>query len=224
MIGKKSAGHIGKLKNRVTLGKTRNLQAQLRLNTGVSQGLIISALTGDQQALKIIGQMGIEGARISEFAPKVKDQMIAAIQGQEDLNLVLSEIYKKAGVSGKAVERAIQSATLEDTSLVNALDEMKVDFDNSQRREELRHERTAKRLELKAWIDAHMTTVDEDYQLLKEELRIPIKQQTVNLQHDKEMGNYYLAEGNQAVDAFKPKKNYAGNNVVGKIKDFIFGF
>jgi hypothetical protein len=58
--------------------------------------------------------MGNDGARISEFAPQVREQMLNAIKGTEDLNQVLTQIYKQAGVSGEKIERAVQSATLAD--------------------------------------------------------------------------------------------------------------
>jgi hypothetical protein len=83
-----------KLKNQVT-SKSRHLERQLKNNFNVSTNLVVRALTGDKSALKLIGQMGNDGAKISEFAPQVREQMLAAIKATEDLNLVLGDIYKQ---------------------------------------------------------------------------------------------------------------------------------
>ncbi len=143
-----------KLKNLVT-SKSRHLERQLKTKFNASSNLVLRALTGDKSALKLIGQMGNDGAKISEFAPQVREQMLAAIKGTEDLNVVLSDIYKQAGVSGEHIERAVQSAILADTHLANILEEMKLDFASSKEKEALRHQQATDHLLLKAWVDKH---------------------------------------------------------------------
>ena len=212
-----------RLRNLVT-SKSRSLEKQLKGKFNSSTNLVVRALSGDKSALKLIGQMGNDGARISEFAPKVKDQMLAAIKGTEDLNVVLSDIYKQAGVSGEKIERAVQSATLADTHLANVLEEMRLDFTKALDFEALRHQQATDHLKLKAWVDRHMMQVDGEYKMLQAELQTDIRQQTVDLQHDKEMGKYYLETGDNARDDFKPKKQYAGRSIVQKIKDTLLGF
>ncbi|NJN12976.1 MAG: hypothetical protein HC815_35625 [Richelia sp. RM1_1_1] len=64
--------NTGKLKNLVS-SKSRHLEKQLRGKFNASTNLVYRALMGDKKALKLIGQMGNDGARISEFAPKVKE-------------------------------------------------------------------------------------------------------------------------------------------------------
>ena len=143
-----------KLKNLVT-SKSRSLERQLKGKFNASTNLVVRALSGDKSALKLIGQMGNDGARISEFAPQVKEQMLNAIKGTEDLNQVLSDIYKQAGVSGEKFERAVQSATLADTHLANVLEEMKLDFTSAKDKEVLRHQQATDHLKLKSWVDKH---------------------------------------------------------------------
>ncbi len=128
--------------------------------------LVLRALTGDKSALKLIGQMGNDGAKISEFAPQVREQMLAAIKGTEDLNVVLSDIYKQAGVSGEKIERSVQSAILADTHLANILEEIQLDFASSKEKEALRHQQATDHLLLKAWVDKHMMQVDGEYKML----------------------------------------------------------
>ena len=72
-----------KLKNLVT-SKSRHLERQLKTKFNASTNLVVRALTGDKSALKLIGQMGNDGAKISEFAPQVREQMLAAIKGTEE--------------------------------------------------------------------------------------------------------------------------------------------
>jgi hypothetical protein len=179
---------------------------------------------GDKAALKLIGQMGNDGAKISEFAPQVREQMLAAIKGTEDLNVVLADIYKQAGVSGEKIERAVQSTILADTHLANILEEMQFDFDSTKDREALRHQQATDHIKLKAWVDNHMMQIDGEYKMLQTELQTDIKQQTIDLQHDKELGKYYLEMGNNARDEYKPKKQYAGRSVIQKIKETLLGF
>lgn len=49
--------------------------------------------------------------------------------------------------------------------------------------------------------------VDGEYKMLQTELQTDIRQQTIDLQHDKELGKYYLEMGDNARDDFKPKNN-----------------
>lgn len=212
-----------KLKNLVT-SKSRNLERQLKGKLNASTNLVVRALSGDKSALKLIGKMGNDGARISEFAPQVKEQMLNAIKGTEDLNQVLSDIYKQAGVSGEKIERAVQSASLADTHLANVLEEMKLDFTKALDKEALRHQQATDHLKLKAWVDKHMMEVDGQYKMLQAELQTDIKQRTIDLQHDRELGKYYLETGDNAVDEFKPKKQYAGRSIIQRIKDTLLGF
>ena len=215
--------NTGKLKNLVT-SKSRHLERQLRGKFNASTSLVYKALMGDKRALKLIGQMGNDGAKISEFAPKVKDNMIAAIKGAEDLNTTLAAIYKQAGVSGERIEREIQSATLANDKLANQLKELQLDFEAAKSKEALRHKQATEHIKLKTWVDHHMMSIDGEYKMLQEELKTEVKQQTIDLQHDKELGNYYLDAGDNARDDFKPKKQYARRSIIQKIKDTILGF
>ena len=215
--------NTGKLKNLVS-SKSRHLEKQLRGKFNASTNLVYRALMGDQKALKLIGQMGNDGTKISEFAPKVKENMLAAIKGAEDLNTTLAAIYKQAGVSGERIEREIQSATLADDKLANQLEELNLDFEGAKSREELRHKQAKEHITLKAWVDRHMMSIDGEYKMLQEELKTEVRQQTIDLQHDKELGNYYLDAGDNARDDLKPKKQYAGRSIIQKIKDTILGF
>ena len=214
--------NTGKLKNLVS-SKSRNLEKQLK-KFNVSTNLVYKALTGDKDSLKLIGQLGNDGAKISEFAPKVKENMLAAIKGAEDLNTTLAAIYKQAGVSGERIEREVQSAILADNKLKNQLSEITIDFGLSKDREELRHKQTKAHIRLKHWVSNHMMHIDGDYKMLQEELKTEVRQQTIDLQHDKELGKYYLEAGDSARDDLKPKKQYAQRSIVQKIKDTILGF
>ena len=68
---------------------------------------------------------------------------------------------------------------------------------------------TTEHLTLKAWVDRHMMSSDGEYKMLQEELKTEVRQQTIDLQHDKDLGNYYLDAGDNARDDLKPKKRYA---------------
>ncbi|NJN12975.1 MAG: hypothetical protein HC815_35620 [Richelia sp. RM1_1_1] len=150
--------------------------------------------------------------------------MIAAIKGAEDLNTTLAAIYKQAGVSGERIEREIQSSILADDKLANQLEELSLDFESAKSKEELRHKQATEHIQLKAWIDKHMMSIDGEYKMLQEELKTEVRQQTIDLQHDKELGNYYLDAGDNARDDLKPKKQYAGRSIIQKIKNAILGF
>ena len=88
----------------------------------------------------------------------------------------------------------------------------------------MRHKQAKEHITLKAWVDRHMMSIDGEYKMLQEELKTEVRQQTIDLQHDKELGNYYLDAGDNARDDLKPKKQYAGRSIIQKIKDTILGF
>jgi hypothetical protein len=100
---------------------------------------------------------------------------------------------------------------------------MNNDYVLSQQKESTRHQRTLKRLELKAFIDQHIVDQDEDYQMLKEQSRLPEKQKAIDIQHHSDVGQYLLSEGDRADLGFKPKKQYTNPSILDRIGNFIKG-
>lgn len=212
-----------KLKNLVA-PKSRGLQKQLNPKFGLSMNLLIRALHNDKTALKKLADMGKEGAMISDLAPQVKERALQAIQGTQDLNQALSEVLKAAGKSGLAIDKAVNSTELANTNLLHQQAEMEIDFTAAKEREEVRHNQATNYIKMKAWLDKHFLSVDGDYKLLQAELMPEIKQQSINLQHDKDMGHYYLEVGSDARQDLKPKKEYAKPSIIQRIKETILGF
>ncbi len=212
-----------KLRNLVAR-KSRGLQKELAPKFGLSMNLLVRALHNDKKALKRLADMGKEGEMISNLAPQVKERALQAIQGTQDLNQAMAEILKAAGRSGLAVDKAVNSVDLANTNLGHQQEELRLDFTASQEREDIRHKQATHYIQLKAWIDKHFLSVDGDYKLLQAELQPEIKQQAIDLAHDREMGKYYLEMGSDAEVNFKPKKEYAQPSIVQRIKETILGF
>jgi len=69
---------------------------------------------------------------------------------------------------------------------------MRLDFTSVKDKEALRHQQATDHLKLKSWVDKHMMEVDGQYKMLQAELQTDVRQQTIDLQHDRELGKYYL--------------------------------
>ncbi len=212
-----------KIKNLISK-KSRGLQRELNPKFGLSMNLLIRALHNDKSALKRLADMGKEGQLISELAPQVKERALQAIQGTQDLNTALSEALKAAGKSGVAIDKAVNSTELANTNLLHQQAEMELDFTAAKEREEIRHNQATNYIQMKAWLDKHFLSVDGDYKLLQAELLPEVKQQSIDLQHDRDMGRYYLEMGSEAKQELKPKKEYAKPSIIQRIKETILGF
>lgn len=218
-------GNVGSLKNRVGTNKTsHHLQAQLRLNTGISQKVIIQACMGDLKAAKFLGKCGEQGRMISEMSPAVREQVLSAMKGAEDLNVTFADIYQQAGISGAVIEKAVQATALQDIKLQNTLLEIQQEYDIAFESEDTRHNNAMDRMALKAWIDSHTSQVNNNHQMLQQELRLPVLQAKEDYAHRKTLSKEYLINGSQVNEEFLPKKTYADTGVIKKMTDFIGGF
>lgn len=186
--------------------------------------LLVRALHNDKKALKRLADMGKEGEMISNLAPQVKERALQAIQGTQDLNQAMAEILKAAGRSGLAIDKTVNATELANTNLLNQQAELALDFTATKEKESIRHKQATNYIQMKAWIDKHFLNVDGDYKLLQAELQPEIKQEAIDLQHDREIGNYYLEMGSNARLELKPKKEYAKPSIIQRIKETILGF
>lgn len=75
-----------KLKNHVAK-KAKRLQNAMNANFGLSTEFLIKCMQNDRESLKLLGQMGREGALISKLAPRVREAAMNTIKGTEALTL-----------------------------------------------------------------------------------------------------------------------------------------
>lgn len=208
------------IKNHV-VSRTRGIQKHLKPTFGLSANLLIRALQNDPDAQKQLADMGKEGALISEFAPEVKERALEAIKGTEDLNTTLNAIFQAAGKSTIAINKAIHDGELANNDFLLADELEGIRYNKAKKLQEIKGKKEKDFVRMKAWVDRHTTKIDADYRLLQQELSTETKQQSIDEKHEIDMGHYYLDEGSEAREDLKPKKKYAGFNIIQRVKEFL---
>lgn len=208
------------IKNHV-VSRTRGIQKKLKPTFGLSVNLLIRALQNDPDAQKQLADMGKEGALISEFAPEVKVRALEAIKGTEDLNTTLNAVMQAAGKSAITIDKAIHDGELanDDFLLADELEDIR--YTKAKKLQEIKGKKEKNYVIMKAWVDRHTAKTDADYRLLQQELSTEIKQSSIDEKYDIDMGHYYLDEGSDAREDLKPKKQYAGFNIIQRVKEFL---
>ncbi len=218
--GNKGKAH---LKNHVSkYGRVQ--EKQLKDKVGVNTNLIYRALTGDVNAMRKLGNMGMEGKTISDNAATVQAATLAAIQGTEDLNTVLAAIYEQGGKSGIEIEKAILGTQLGAKVTANKLGELQTEYDLKDRKEDQRHTAEEQLASLKAWLEITLDNIDNRYKFNKERLSLEEKQEKIDRDHNKALGSSYLKEGDIGQERFTPRKQLPGVPIVDRVVEFIRGF
>ena len=127
---------------------------------GINNSLIIRAVNGDEKALKEIGDMGRTGERLAMAMPLIRDNLKAYIEGTTEYNTALADIYKSGSKGAQAIDKAASDVTLENTRYNNLIDEYKTSLFAKLESENQRHDNALDVIELQAWIDTQIATVN----------------------------------------------------------------
>ncbi|MFL9458567.1 MULTISPECIES: hypothetical protein [Nostocales] len=218
-----------KLKNHVAK-KAKRLQNAMNANFGLSTEFLIKCMQNDRESLKLLGQMGREGALISKLAPRVREAAMNTIKGTEDLNVAIANIVTQSASSSLNIGKALTDQVLAQQSYQNQRQEIAIDFTNSRDIERLRHSLAVDYLKLQAWIDTNLMTVDGNAQKLEQLNRPEFKQLDADLRYQEKVAEHYLKYGDAERADLIPQRNYLPGgeggfgDLIGRLKRAVLGF
>lgn len=181
---------------------------------GVADNLIMGCINGDDAALTKVGEMGNEGERILTIMPYITDNLSAFIKGTEEYNKGLAEIYKQAGASGIAIDKASADLTIANLKYGHERSEIGLKLSSDRTLENQRYRESIDLVKLKAYIDYHMSKVDH-LAAAKSQLARPVKAQLdADRTYETEKAKHLLTYGEGSDLDLVPRKSFTTNKLV----------
>lgn len=181
---------------------------------GINNSLIIRAVNGDEKALKEIGDMGRTGERLAMAMPTIRDNLKAYIEGTTEYNTALADIYKSGSKGAIAIDKAASDVTLENSRYNNLIEEYKTSLFAKLESENQRHDDALDVIELQAWVDSQMATVNAKASLESISNKPFIAQMKSNADYEKKKIQHLLENGSDSDLSLIPRKHYSTNPVV----------
>jgi hypothetical protein len=181
---------------------------------GINNYLIIRAVNGDEKALKEIGDMGRTGERLAMAMPLIRDNLKAYIEGTTEYNTALADIYKSGSKGAQAIDKAASDVTLENTRYNNLIDEYKTSLFAKLESENQRHDDALDVIELQAWVDSQMATVNAKASLESISNKPFIAQMKADRDYEDKKIKHLLENGSDSDLSLIPKKHYSTNPLV----------
>jgi hypothetical protein len=181
---------------------------------GINNALIIRAVKGDENALKEIGDMGSLGERLVLAMPLIRENLKAYIEGTTEYNTALADIYKSGAKGAAAIEKAASDVTLENTRYSNLMEEYKTRLFAQLEAESQRHDDAMDVIELQAWIDSQMATVNAKANLESISNKPFIAQIKANADYEDKKIKHLLENGSDSDLSLIPRKHFSTNPVV----------
>lgn len=191
---------------------------------GVTDSLIMGCINGDDAALTKVGAMGNEGERITTIMPYIKDNLSAFIKGTEDYNRGLAEIYRQAGTSGVAIDKASADMAVANLKYGHERSEIGLKLISDRALENQRHLEAIDLIKLKAYIDYHMSLVDH---LAGEKAQYarPVKAQLdADRAYEMEKAKHLLTYGEESNLDLVPRKAFTTNKLVQAFRTAVSTF
>jgi hypothetical protein len=198
-----------KLKNHVTK-KGKRLGQALSSKFGVSLDDFEKIMSGDITTAQKVGELARQGRFNSEFAPKFAQAYVEIMEGTQAYNQAIADILTQAGKSGIAIDKAVGKTTLANTKYGHERKELAQQFLFDKNAENVRHEYQLNYGQMKGYIDAHFTAVDQQTALLEQSNRPEVKQLTADEQRQTKVMNEALSSGDNARYDLIPEKRYNG--------------
>ena len=178
---------------------------------GVSIDDFLKACYGDHESIKKLSDLG----RLSELTQTNLEPALEAakltIQTTGDLNKALAELVKQTQTSGKAVTSAILGSQLTEKRFANELVEAKAKYANDVSAETGRHLRQSSLIQIQGYTADLMAVTRYQTALTKEQNKIPLAQQSADIEYDKAVAATLWAKGSEADLSKIPKPNYKSN-------------
>jgi hypothetical protein len=181
---------------------------------GINNALIIRAVKGDENALKEIGDMGSLGERFVLAMPLIRENLKAYIEGTTEYNTALADIYKSGAKGAALIEKAASDVTLENTRYGNLMEEYKTKLFAQLEAESQRHDDAMDVIELQAWIDSQMATVNAKANLESISNKPFIAQIKANADYEDKKIKHLLQNGSDSDLSLIPRKHFSTNPIV----------
>lgn len=166
------------------------------------------ALQGDKAALKAIGEAGRQGKQIQELMPLLAEAYSHLIKGTEEYNKGIAGIIKQGASSAIAIDKAGIQASLANQKYGNQRKESAAELLAGKEAEKTRHQYATNYIQLKAYIDQYMTTVDGDGRILDQTNRPQLRQIQEDTKFELNAAKALLSEGERARLEFIPRREY----------------
>lgn len=201
------------VRDRVT-GYAKTVSRATEENFDVSKVLIVKAVMGDENAQKQISDMGRTGERLKLAMPYIRQHLINSIEGNTEYNTSMAEILKAGSKGSLQINKAGSDLTLEDVKYQNLIEEYKVRLFSGLKAENQRHEDSLDVIELQAWIDSQITTVNYQAQMETISNKPLIAQMKEDRAYEDKKTQHLLEYGSDSDLSLLPRKNFATNPVV----------
>jgi hypothetical protein len=181
---------------------------------GINNALIIRAVNGDDKALKQIGDMGITGQRLITAMPLIRENLKDYIEGIGDYNEALADIYKTGGREAAKIDKVGGDVSLENTRYNHLIEEYQTKLFADLEKEYQRHDDAMDVIELQAWIDTQMATVEAKTKLEDISNKPFIAQIKAERDYEDKKIKHLLENGSDSDLSLIPKKHFSTNPVV----------
>lgn len=181
---------------------------------GINNSLIIRAVNGDERALKEIGDMGKLGERLTLAMPTIRENLKSYIEGNTEYNTALADIYKTGSKGSLSIDKAASDVTLENTRFNNLIEEYKTKLFAQLEAENQRHDDAMDVIELQAWVDAQMKTVDAKASLESISNKPFLAQMKSDEDYENKKIQHLLEHGSDSDLSLIPRKDYSTNPLV----------
>lgn len=195
-----------------TYGK--NVKQATGAKFGINNALIVRAVNGDEDALKQIRDCGKTGERLALTIPAIRDNLKAYIDGITEYNTSLADIYKTGGKGAAAIDKSGGELALEDTRYLNLTEEYKTKLFAQLESEYQRHDDAMDVIELQAWVDKLMKTVDAQANLESITNKPFLAQMREDEKYEQQKIKHLLEHGSESDLSLIPQKHYATNPLV----------
>ena len=206
-----------RIKNHI-LPKGKLLATTLDRKFGVTLSDFDRAISGDIQSAQKIGELARQGRLSQELAPKLAQAYIEIINGSEAYNKATADILLQAGKSAIAIDKSASQVMLSQQKFIHSRQELSQEFVIGKNSENSRHSYQMNFTQIKGYIDAQLTGVDQQVAILEQSNRPEIKQIAANEQYQQKTMNEALSKGENARYDLIPQKDYRGG-IMGKIQE-----
>ena len=197
-----------RIKNHI-LPRGKALNSQLLSKFKISLADFDKACTGDLEAIQRIGILAAEAAKISKYAPKIKDAYLEIINGTTTYNLAIADILSEGGKNALSIDKAQKNTALDNQKFINSKIENNSQFLIDKKSENDRHNYQMNYQEIQGYLDAFISYSDREYQMESQRLRPEIKQIQSNLSYQDKLIDEYLEHGENAKIELIPARNYS---------------
>lgn len=180
----------------------------------INTSLILRAAKGDEKALKEVGDKGKLGRRLVTVMPLIGDNLVDYIEGITEYNTTLAEIYKAGSKGSLAIDKAGGDIALENTKYLNKIEEYKASLFAKLESENQRHDDAMDVIELQAWIDAQMATVNAKAGLESISNKPFLAQKKADEDYEDKKIKHLLENGSESDLSLIPRKDFSTNPVV----------